>query len=186
MTCILNSPGGQVLPVRETTLAELQKIDLGGGERVPVLREALDTCRQLNLGVYIELKDGGAARLVMKALAALDFGDHCVVGSFRPDWVADFTAAVPRVAGSILFGSKAIDGPRAVMLARSCAAAYVHPCWESDTHPSTLLTPDWLGAVRAAGLGVITWHEERPREIAELTRLGVDGICSDRPELLVG
>ena len=178
-------PGGQVLPVHAATLKELRSIDLGGGERIPVLREALETCRQLNLGVYIELKEGGAARKVIKDLAYLDYGAHCVVGSFRPDWVADFTAAAPQIAGSILFGSKAIDGPRAVQLARACAAAYVHPCWESDLHPSGLLTPDWLGAVRAAGLGVITWHEERPREIAELKRLGVDGICSDRPELLV-
>jgi glycerophosphoryl diester phosphodiesterase len=181
----LRTPGGQVLPVRETSLADLRSVDLGGGERVPGLREALETCRQLGLGVYIELKEGGAARLVNEALTALDFGAQCVVGSFRPDWVADFTAAAPQVAGSILFGSKAIDGDRAVMLARSCAATYVHPCWENDPHPSGLLTPDWLGAVRAAGLGVITWHEERPDEIAELKRLGVDGICSDRPDLLV-
>jgi glycerophosphoryl diester phosphodiesterase len=180
----LRSPGGQLLPVRETTLAVLRSIDLGGGERVPVLREALETCRELNLGVYIELKEGGAARMVCEELAALGYGAHCVVGSFRPDWVADFTAAAPQVAGSILFGSKAIDGPRAVQLARACGAAYVHPCWENGAHPSALLTPAWLEAVRSAGLGVITWHEERPDEIAELKRLGVDGICSDRPELL--
>jgi glycerophosphoryl diester phosphodiesterase len=172
----LQTPGGKLLPVREATLAELRSIDLGGGERVPVLREALETCRQLNLGVYIELKEGGAARMVCEALALLDYGAHCVVGSFRPDWVADFTAAAPQVAGSILFGSRAIDGPRAVQLARACAAAYVHPCWESSDHPSALLTPAWLRVVRSARLGVITWHEERP---------GVDGICSDRPELLV-
>ena len=178
-------PSDQVLPVHDATLEELRSIDLGGGERIPVLREALETCRQLNLGVYIELKEGGAARMVVEELARLDYGAHCMVGSFRSDWVADFTAAAPHVAGSILFGSKAIDGPRAVLLALACAASYVHPCWENDLHPSALLTPEWLGAVRSAGLGVITWHEERPDEIAELKRLGVDGICSDRPELLV-
>ena len=181
----LKAPGGKLLPVRETTLAELRSVDLGSGERVPLLGEALETCRQLGLGVYIELKEGGAARMVCETLAALDYGAHCVVGSFRPDWVADFTAAAPQVAGSILFGSRAIDGPRAVQLARACAAAYVHPCWENGLHPSALLTPQWMGAVRSAGLGVITWHEERADEIAELKRLDVDGICSDRPELLL-
>ena len=181
----LRFPGGKILPVREATLAELRSVDLGGGERVPLLREALETCRQLNLGVYIELKEGGAARMVRDVLALLDYGAHCIVGSFRPDWVADFTAAVPQVAGSVLFGSQAIDGPRAVQLAQACAAAYVHPCWESGAHPSALLTPEWVGSVRAAGLGIITWHEERPDVITELKSLGVDGICSDRPELLV-
>jgi glycerophosphoryl diester phosphodiesterase len=181
----LKSSDGRVLPVHETSLADLRSIDLGGGERVPVLREALETCRQLGLGVYIELKEGGTGHMVWEALISLDYAAQCVVGSFRPDWVADLTDVAPQVAGSILFASKAIDGPRAVMLARSCAATYVHPCWENDPHPSGLLTPDWLGAVRAAGLGVISWHEERPNEIAELKRLGVDGICSDRPDLLV-
>jgi glycerophosphoryl diester phosphodiesterase len=38
--------------------------------------------------------------------------------------------------------------------------------------------------VRAAGLGIIAWHEERPAEIAALRALGVDGICSNAPDLL--
>jgi len=180
----LISPAGQLLPVRMTPLAELRTIDLGGGEGVPVLPEALETCRQLNLGAYIELKEDGAASLVRDALVQLDYAEHCVVGSFRPDWVADFKAAAPQVAGSVLFSSRAIDGPRAVQLACACAASYVHPCWESHPHPSSLLTPIWLDAVHSAGLGVITWHEERPDEIAALKELGVEGICSDRPELL--
>jgi glycerophosphoryl diester phosphodiesterase len=116
----------------------------------------------------------------------LNYAAHCLVGSFRPDWVADFHAACPQVGCSVLFGSKAIDGPRAVSLAQAAGASFVHPCWESDPHPSALLTPEWLSAVRAAGLKVITWHEERPAEIAMLQRLGVNGICSDRPELLFG
>lgn len=180
----LATGAGRVLPVYQTSLEELRRVDLGAGERVPLLAEALETCRELGLGVYIELKEGRAVRHVVTALTDLAYGAHCIVGSFRPDWVADFTAAMPQVAGSILFGSKAIDGARAVQLARACAARYVHPCWESDSSPSLLLTPEWMGAVRAAGLGIITWHEERPDEIAALTRLGVDGICSDRPELV--
>ncbi len=181
----LRAPGGQVLPVKESTLSELRAVDLGGGERVPTLVEALAVIRDAGLGAYIELKDGGAISLVVHALAALDFASHVVVGSFRPDWVADFKTAMPQVGGSVLFSSKAIDGPRAVSLARAAGASFVHPCWESDAHPSALLTPAWLSAVRAAGLGIVCWHEERPAEIAALLALGVDGICSDRPELLV-
>jgi glycerophosphoryl diester phosphodiesterase len=180
----LRAATGQVLPVAKTTLAELRAVDLGGGERVPSIHEALDTIRAAGLGAYIELKDGGAIPLVIQALIDLDFCGHALVGSFRPDWVADFTAALPQVGGSVLFGSRAMDGPRAVSLARAAGARFVHPCWESDPHPSALLTPAWLQAVRAANLGVVCWHEERPAEIAELLALGVDGICSDRPELL--
>jgi glycerophosphoryl diester phosphodiesterase len=151
---------------------------------VPSFPEALATLRQLNLGILIELKDGHAAPLVIEALQEQGYLDHCVVSSFRPDWLADFKAAVPPIEMSIQCGSKAVDGPHIVSLARACGASFVCPGWESDPHPSALLTPDWLCAVRAAGLRVISWHEERPVEIAALKQLGVDGICSDRPELL--
>jgi glycerophosphoryl diester phosphodiesterase len=181
----LKTSGGRLMPVHDAALAELQSVDLGRGEHVPSFPQALAVCKQLGLGIYIELKDGGAAPLVIAALTEQDYASACLAGSFRPDWVADFHAAAPHIGTSILFGSKAIDGPRAVRLAQACGTTFVHPCWESGLHPSELLTAEWLGAVRAAGLGVITWHEERPAEIAALKRLGVDGICSDRPELLV-
>jgi glycerophosphoryl diester phosphodiesterase len=71
-----------------------------------------------------------------------------------------------------------------LLLARALQADYVHPCWEHEPEPHRLLTADWLAQVRAAGLGVICWHEERPAEIAALKALGVTGICSDNPELL--
>ena len=180
----LKIPGGGVLPVHDTRLADLQAVDLGGGERVPTFSEALAVLSQLNLGILIELKDGHAAPLVIEALRERGYNEHCVVSSFRPDWLADFKAAVPQIEMSIQAGSKAIDGPHVVQLAWACGASFVCPGWESDPHPTALLTPHWLGAVRAAGLRVISWHEERPAEIAALKRLGVDAICSDRPDLL--
>ena len=81
-----------------------------------------------------------------------------------------------------MFGAPQVDP---VALAQAVGASFVHPCWENVTaHPHQLLTPEWLQRVRDARLGIITWHEERPEEIAALRRLGVDGICSNTPELL--
>jgi len=85
--------------------------------------------------------------------------------------------------GADMFGSPHLD---AVRLAQSVRATYVHPCWERFPHPSSLLTPEWVARVREAELGIICWHEERPEEIAALRHVGVDGICSDAPELLRG
>jgi glycerophosphoryl diester phosphodiesterase len=39
--------------------------------------------------------------------------------------------------------------------------------------------------VRQHGLGIILWHEERPEEIAALRQIGVDGVCSNAPDLLL-
>ena len=108
--------------------------------------------------------------------------EQVIVASFRPDWVADVRAADAALRTSVLFGSPYVD---AIALARAAGAQYVHPCWEHQApEPHRLLTPTWVANVHAAGLGIISWHEERPSEIAALRRLGIEGICSNAPELL--
>ena len=49
-------------------------------------------------------------------------------------------------------------------------------------HP--LITARLLGAAHAAGIQVIAWTVDDPERIAALTRLGVDGICTNDPRLL--
>jgi glycerophosphoryl diester phosphodiesterase len=183
----------RVRPIRQSSLDELLAIDLGGGrqstsvgpmrgERLPTLDQALELCHDEQLGAYIEIKDGSVLPALAAAVDRHGVAGHTIVGSFRPDWLAEWKALAPRVATSILFSSTHLDP---VQLARSIDAQYVHPCWERFPDPSALLTPGWIAAVREAGLGIICWHEERPEQIAALRQLGVDGICSDAPELLL-
>jgi glycerophosphoryl diester phosphodiesterase len=173
---------GKVWTVRLSTLADLQAIDLGGGEHVPTLTDALKVCEEEMLGAYIEVKDGSVISAMIQVLRDNKWLGHCLIGSFRPDWVAEAKAQAPEIQTSILFSSTHVDP---VQLARSVGATYVHPCWERFDHPSKLLAPEWIARVRDAGLGIIIWHEERLDEIAALRQLGVDGICSDAPELLL-
>jgi glycerophosphoryl diester phosphodiesterase len=96
--------------------------------------------------------------------------------------LADLKAQEPRIRTAVLFGSIHVEP---IALARAARADYVHPGWETQAvEPHTLLTSEWITRVRDAGLGIISWHEERPSEIAALQRLGVDGICSNAPDLL--
>lgn len=173
----------RIWPIRHSSLAELQAIDLGGGEQIPTLDRALKLCREEQLGAYIEIKDGSVLPDLAAALEGHHMAGQSIIGSFRADWVAECQQLVPQVARSILFSSTRLD---AVQLAQSIGAQYVHPCWERFPDPSALLTPEWIVRVREAGLGIICWHEERPEQIAALRQLGVDGICSDAPELLLG
>jgi glycerophosphoryl diester phosphodiesterase len=164
------------------TLAELQRLDAGGGERIPTAEEVIDCCLACGLGIYFELKIGFAAVEVVTLIQRYALFDRVIVASFRPDWLADARACDAAIRTSVLFGSRHVD---AVALARAAGAHYVHPCWEHlAPEPHRLLSAEWLGVAHAAGLRVVSWHEERPAEIAALRRLGVDGICSNAPELL--
>ena len=177
----LRDSTGHILPVRQSTLAQLRFVDLGQGERIPTLIEVLDLCEQEQMGAYIEIKDGSVVPSLVKTLSDRGWLDRCLIGSFRPDWIADVKTLAPQAITSVLFSSPSID---AVQLARAAGATYVHPCWERYDRPSARLTPEWLARVRQADLGIVIWHEERPDEIAALRQLGVDAICSDAPELL--
>jgi len=173
---------GRAWPIRRSTLDELQAIDLGEGQRTPTFAEAIALCKDELIGAYVEIKDGAAIPAVIETLREQKATGHSIIGSFRPDWLMAVKATAPRIATSVMFNAPDLDP---VLLARSVYANFVHPCWERLPHPSALLTPKWVARVRQADLGIICWHEERPEEIAALRRAGVDGICSDAPELLV-
>ncbi|GAB4516851.1 MAG: hypothetical protein Kow0047_28700 [Anaerolineae bacterium] len=173
--------GGNKRRVRDLTVGELQSVDVGGGEHIPTLAEVIDALRG-EVALYIELKDENTPAAVLDVLREKDYLGWCFLGSFRPDLVAEVKRLEPNARTAILFKDVTVDP---VSLARSCQADYVHPCWErASDHPSAFLSPEWVQRVRDAGLGLIIWHEERPEEIAALRRLGVDAICSDRPDLL--
>jgi glycerophosphoryl diester phosphodiesterase len=169
--------------VSEQTLAELKTLDAGQGETIPTLEEAVRCCLEHDLRVYLELKSGRVVRKAAELIGQHQLYDQIIVTSFRPDWLADIKALDPEIVTSILFGSPQLDP---VALAHSIGAEYVHPAWENRSDaPHRLFTSEWLKRVRGAGLGVICWHEERPAEIAALRQLGLDGICSNAPELLI-
>ncbi len=170
--------------VSDFTSDELRAMT-GTGRPIVSFDEALAYCRELDLGLYLDIKrlTVDAFRAMFKSLDRHNYMKYTIFGSFRADYLADIKAARSDAKTSILFGAVDIDP---VKLAQSVDADYVHPCWERRAEqPHKLLTPDWIAAVREANLGIVCWHEERPSEIAALKALGVDAICSDKPELLL-
>ncbi len=170
--------------VSDLTVNELRRMTAVANPMVS-FDEAIKLCRALGLGLYLDIKrlTIDAARSMFESLESHQYMKNTIFGSFRPDYLADIKAARPDAKTSILFGAVDIDP---VKLAQSINADYVHPCWENRAEqPHRLLTPEWINAVRDANLGIVCWHEERPSEIAALQALGVDAICSDKPELLL-
>lgn len=170
--------------ISEMTLDQLRAATPAGKQPVLTFEEMLALCKSLGLGLYLDIKETSPTAME-KTIAALKregMLSHTIFGSFRPDLIAEIKASTPDAVTSVLFASTHIDP---VALAASVKADYVHPCWERFDTPSSRLEGEWMQHVRDANLGIVCWHEERPQEIAALKRLGVDGICSDQPELLV-
>jgi glycerophosphoryl diester phosphodiesterase len=189
------------------TLSELRRFDVGrlrpgsataalfpdqaprDGARIPTLAEVLALTVPAGVRVEVELKTRPAE------------SDAAVIA------IADAVVAV--AAGALpLLGVRSFDwrGPRylrrhhpAIPLAwltgtgfRGSAPASVTA--EANAGPPVAWTPVWAPAHRrltkalvaeahALGLYVEPWTVNAPADMARLIRWGVDGLCSDRPDL---
>jgi glycerophosphoryl diester phosphodiesterase len=148
-----------------------------------VVDDVIRAAKQVGLGLYVDIKSitASAVERLVSDLEAEGMAERTILGSVRSDVVrlcADVAPCIPR---AVLFAST-LEEP--VQLADAIQASYVHPCWERVERPDKLLAGPWLERVRAYGLGVICWHEERPHVIRGLYDLGIDGICTDEPRLL--
>lgn len=173
--------GGHNRRVEERTLAEWR--ELLPAERMPSAENVFAAVREAGLGLYLDIKDvaGAWAAHLVRRLAAQDMVAKTIVASADPETVVEFSRISDVIPRAVLYRCHDEDPVRLARLAR---ADFVHPCWEAEERPDKLLRPEWLATVRAQGLGVVCWHEERPAVLAALRDLGVDGICTDTPGLL--
>jgi glycerophosphoryl diester phosphodiesterase len=169
--------------VADLTLDEIRAQTPADTAPLLTFANMVDLCASLGLGLYLDIKEINPAAFgaVADALRKRGMFRSAIFGAFRPDVVAEIKHNIPEAVTSILFSSPHVEP---VALARSVNADYVHPCFERFDTPQDLIAGEWMDRVRAAGLGVVCWHEERPSVIAGLQALGVDAVCSDQPELL--
>jgi glycerophosphoryl diester phosphodiesterase len=169
--------------VRDVTLEQIKILDAGKGERIPTLAEAIDLVRG-RAELYIELKGQQTPSRVVEVLHGTGFVNDAIVGSFFP-WLPQKVKFLdPKIRTSVLIRREDRKA-NFVEWALAIEANYVHPCWEKGSRtPHRLLTSGLIADLRRHGLGVIVWHEERPAELRELVKLDVDGICTNKPDLL--
>jgi glycerophosphoryl diester phosphodiesterase len=85
------------------------------------------------------------------------------------------------VAAAALWWGAAPTGSVPATIAAEAAGAPWQPVW-APQHGS--LTPASLAEAHALGLLVVPWTVNDPADMARLIGWGVDGLCSDRPDLL--
>ncbi|HEX2580572.1 MAG TPA: glycerophosphodiester phosphodiesterase [Dongiaceae bacterium] len=149
------------------------------GERIPLLREAVDVWGQLGLRANIEIKvapglDAETARCVMAELAAHWPGDRepPLISSFSREALGvarDMQRAMPR---GLLLEDHPGDWRD---LARSLEVVSIH-CWEET------LTEEWARAIKDDGYGLAVYTLNDAAKAREMFRRGADAIFTDRPE----
>ena len=151
----------------------------GRGRAALTLEEAIACCRQHHLGLYLELEDEAIIQPVVELLRRRRLYERAGICSSQPAWLVRVKALDHRILTALLVNSPTLN---AIALAQAVGANYIHLTWD-DRSPGLDpgLTAEWIERVRAAGLGLICGPEGHLSDLAQLRRLGVDGIASGRP-----
>jgi len=161
--------------VADLTFAELRGLDAGEREHVPTLQEAIAAVRGQAV-LQIELKGEGT---VAPTLSALDVAgirpEEVLLTCFDASRLEEVRARRPDLPLSLLFGQ---PPPDAIARAQTVGASSI-----SIQH--THLTGEWVDAAHAAGLEIRGWNPDTREEMEPVIALGVDGLGSNRPDILI-
>jgi glycerophosphoryl diester phosphodiesterase len=187
--------------VEELTLAQLQAMDAGyrwsrdggltypyrgKGFRIPTFAELLEAVPGRRLLIELKTDDDHMARQLCSELRADGRRSLAIVASFSDGAMATFREACPEVATSAatfegLF-DLALRGLRLDGLYEPDFDAYHAPVRFGPLEP---VHEGLIERARERGLPVQVWTVNREEEMERMIDLGVDGIMTDRPDVLL-
>lgn len=162
------------LTIPTASLAAVRERRLGNGEAVPTLDEALETLGP-DPTVYVEIKtldaehDPAFLAALARGPAPLNYHVH----AFDHRIVRRLLDRHAGLVGGVLSASYPIDP--LIQLVQAGAAEL----WQREH----LIDDALVTAVHAARKRVIAWTADAPSRIEALAALGVDGICTNTPDV---
>lgn len=160
-------------PAHVLTLAEVQELDAGMGERVPTFREVLETT---TLPIHAELKVVEAVKSLASLILEEEIAERLTLISFDAEALYRVKHDLPHLPVGLIFSGTPFE---AAECARSVGA-------DSVSLEAAHLSVEAVERCRRAGLKVTTWTVNEPKQMRQVMDLGVDGIVTDRPDLLAG
>lgn len=150
--------------------------------RIPRLEDALDLCRDRDLGVNLELKLNTPSRmeaLVAGVLAAVQRrplrAAQLLLSAFEPRSLALCQTGAPALPRGLIVRRIPSDID---VQARALDLATLHP-------DHRRLRSTSLKAARDAGLEIYAWTVNAPKTATRLWQSGVEGVITDRPQALI-
>ncbi|MBS0207880.1 MAG: glycerophosphodiester phosphodiesterase [Planctomycetes bacterium] len=184
---------GVELVVAESTLAQLQELDVGrwkdlrwAGQRIPSLRAALSTVPR-GLRLFIEIKCGPEVLPELERIVTTSGepdGSSAIIG-FNYDTMRLAKQRLPKLPVYwIVSPVKGSEGrePTIDALIEKAKAARLDGL---DLNFNFALDEAAVARVHDAGLKLYTWTVNDPEVARRLKGIGVDGITTDRPAYLI-
>ena len=188
-------------PVRDMTLREVQNLDAGyrfapeggasypyrgRGVPVPELGEVLRGFPDLKVNIDVKEDQPGVEEALLRSVLDADAGDRVLVVSEIPVVLERFRELS---GGEIATGASRREVEDFYRMSRQGLEGSLNPAYDALQVPvefagSELVTPRFVEAAHDRGVRVDVWTINNAREMRRLLDLGVDGIMTDKPEIL--
>ena len=169
--------------VRNLTFAELQALDAGGwfasdfaGEPVPSVRQIFEAARANDVLLFIELKDPflytGIEDDIVNLIAEFRYEDRAHILSFNHRALRNIRDINPDLTLSALWRDQPPpdnDGFDVV----------------NARHTILARPEEFINGFRSEGIPVMVWTVNDPARMLALIDAGIDGITTDRPDILL-
>lgn len=156
------------------TLAGIQSVRLAGKYKIPTLEETLDLCRD-RLKMVVEIKQARSLdRLLLLLRTRAELKDVIIV-SFNRDLILNLATLAPEFRRGILT-YRPVEDPAGITAGAKTDLLLMR---------LPLTTPELVAKIHASNLSVFLWDCAGLRAVREALKLGVDGIISDSPDLVL-
>jgi glycerophosphoryl diester phosphodiesterase len=190
--------------IEEMTLEELKQLDAGydwsddGGQtfpyrgqgiQVPTLDELFQKFPQMRYVIEIKLTANPIDKPFCDLIRENNMQDKVLVASFHDEAMQNFRKTCPEVATSASRG----EVTRFVLLGKAFLSGLVNPAYESIQPPFDpkeslnipIMTKRFIRESHAKNIKVEPWTVNDPELMKQYIAWGVDGIITDRPDLMV-
>lgn len=167
--------------IAEIPSAALQRLDAGakfGGSHaqtpIPTLDEALAATAPIP--TYIEIKVDGAVPAVIETVRRIGATDRCWIISFHERHLMETRAIAPELPTSLIFGPD-VSRDEIIRRTAACGARLASAHFSSASE-------DLCSMAHAAALQIWIWTVDDSARMKRGFELGVDGIVTNRPDVL--
>jgi glycerophosphoryl diester phosphodiesterase len=172
--------------VADRTLAEIDKLRVGQSETIPTLDEVFETFPDTQFN--IDMKNAGAVAALVRAIDRHRAHDRVCVASFSNERLRAFRRLMGRRVPTAVSPIGIVWNAYVPLLPRllnSPGTALQIPVSQPvGSRQIPVLTPRLLRHAHLAGKVVHVWTIDDPHEMHRLLDMGVDGIVSDRTDVL--
>ena len=187
--------------IESMTLAELKQLDAGydwsldegqtfpfrgQGITVTTLEEVFQAFPEKHMTIEIKKSNASMVRPFCELIRKYEMQDKVLVASFYDDKIKEFRVECPEVATS----SAKQETTVFVLLSKAFLSGFYSPKFLSLQVPEesggiTVMTEAFVRAAHARGLAVEVWTINDKETMQKLISWGVDGIMTDRPDILM-